>query len=282
MAVVMAGHTILAPNTELAAALFDAVERFHQDAGRDVWPTPRVRDFGSWLREQHAVRQLTDATSPRALSDIDERELWRTVIDSSGLGQDMLDAGGAARAARRARRALHEYGIPVRAVAEHASASEESRVFLEWNRKFEERCRQLDCISADELLGRTLLGAQAITWIESPVWRPMARQWLQRHGRMLAPPLHASRKVRRLSAASPAAELAAIADWALTNLRATERFRAWVCVPDLNRRRAEVVDAMDAALAPQRFSLAEGPTAAPYAVAGGTPLAEFAPVRAAL
>jgi ATP-dependent helicase/nuclease subunit B len=282
MAVVMAGHTILAPNTELAAALFDAVERFHQDAGRDVWPTPRVRDFGSWLREQHAVRQLTDATSPRALSDIDERELWRTVIDSSGLGQDMLDAGGAARAARRARRALHEYGIPARAVAEHASASEESRVFLEWNRQFEECCRQLDCISADELLGQTLLCAEPITWIESLVWRPMARQWLQRHGRMLAPPLAVSRTVRRLSAASPAAELAAIADWALTNLRATERFRAWVCVPDLNRRRAEVVDAMDAALAPQRFSLAEGPTAAPYAVAGGTPLAEFAPVRAAL
>ena len=91
MAAAMAGHTILAPNTELAAALFDAVERFHQDAGRDVWPTPRVRDFGSWLREQHAGRQLTDAASPRALSDIDERELWRAVIDSSGMGQDLLD-----------------------------------------------------------------------------------------------------------------------------------------------------------------------------------------------
>jgi ATP-dependent helicase/nuclease subunit B len=282
MAAVVAGHTVLAPNTELAAALFDAVERSHQDAGRDVWPTPRVRDFGSWLREQHAGRQLTDATSARALSDIDERELWRAVIDSSGMGQDLLDPGGAARAARRARRALHEYGIPLQALADHASASEESRVFLEWNRQFEERCRQMDCISADELLGKTPPCAEPITWIESPVWRPMARQWLQRHGRMLAPPIQVSRTACRLSAASPAAELAAIADWALVNLRSTARFRAWVCVPDLNRRRADVVDAMDAALAPQRFSLAEGPGAAPYAVAGGTPLAEFAPVRAAL
>ena len=39
---------------------------------------------------------------------------------------------------------------------------------------------------------------------------------------------------------------------------------------------------MDAALAPQRFALTEHSAAAPYAVAGGTPLAEFAPVRAAL
>ncbi len=43
--------------------------------------------------------------SPRALSDIEERELWREVIDSSEVGRDMLEPGGAARAARRARRA---------------------------------------------------------------------------------------------------------------------------------------------------------------------------------
>jgi ATP-dependent helicase/nuclease subunit B len=282
MADVAAGHTILAPNAELAAALFDAVERAQQDAGRDVWPTPQVRDFGSWLREQHVRRQLADASSPRALSDIEERELWRSVIDSSDAGQDILEPTGAARAARRARRAIYEYGIPLRALAGHASASEESRVFLDWNRQFDERCRILDCISSDELLGRVEPPAENITWIESPAWRPMARNWLQQHGRMLAPSLVTSRAASRLHAASPAAELAAIAEWALLNLRNKERFRAWVCVPDLNRRRAEVVDAFDAALAPQRFTLSDTLGRAPYAVAGGTPLAEFAPVRAAL
>jgi len=282
MEAVTAGHTILAPNTELTAALFDAVERTHQDAGRDIWPTPRVRDFGSWLREQHVGRQLADAALPRALSDIDERELWRAVIGSSSVGRDILEPTGAARAVRRARRAVYEYGIPLQAVAEHASISEESRVFLDWNREFDERCRQLDCISADQLLGQSAPPAKVLAWIESPVWRPMARQWLRRHGRMLEPRGGVSRTVRRVIGASPAAETAAIADWALKNLRSTERFRAWVCVPDLNLRRAEVVDAFDAALAPQRFGLSESAGAAPYAVAGGTPLAEFAPVRAAL
>ena len=288
MAAVTAGHTILAPNAELAAALFDAVERAQQDAGRDVWPTPRVRDFGSWLREQHARRQLEDASSPRALSNIEERELWRSVIDSSDVGQDILEPTGAARAARRARRAIYEYGIPLRALAGHAAASEESRVFLDWNRQFDERCRMLDCIGSDELLGRAeppgRIGppAEPITWIESPAWRPMARLWLQRHGRMLTPSLITARAASRLHAASPAAELAAIAEWALVNLRIEARFRAWICIPDLNRRRAEVVDALDAALAPQRFTLSDSLGKAPYAVAGGTPLAEFAPVRAAL
>jgi probable DNA repair protein len=280
MTAVAAGHTILAPNTELAAALFAAAERMHQDAGREVWPTPRVRDFGSWLRDLYARRQLGDAASPRLLGEIEERE--RTVIDSSAAGQEALEPTAAARAARRARRAVYEYGIPLQAVAVQASGSEEAQAFLEWNARFDARCREWDCLSADELLGRTPAPTEPVTWIESPVWRPVARHWLQRHGRMLSPSLNVSRTVKRLKAASPAAELAQIAAWARENLQATAGFRAWVCVPDLSRRRAEVIDAFDAALAPRRFTLTQTPGAAPYAVAGGTPLEEFAPVRAAL
>ena len=282
MAAVADGRTILAPNTELAAALFDAVERRYLDSGLEVWPTPRVRDFGGWLREQHAARQLADDASPRVLSEFEERELWRAVIDSSEVGRDMLEPAGAVRAARRARRAIYEHGIPLKAVAAYAEGSEESRVFLDWNREFGARCRQSDCIGADELLEAAPPPAQAIAWIENPAWRPVARRWLERHGRMLAAAGRAARQVRGVSAATPAAELAEIAGWALENLRSAQHFRAWVCIPDLSRRRAEVVDAFDAALAPQRFSLLEYPDGASYAVAGGTPLAEFAPVRAAL
>ena len=86
-------------------------------------------------------------------------------------------------------------------------------------------------------------------------------------------------------APSAAAEIAVMADWARLKLN-EQGFRAWICVPDLNQRRAEVVDAFDAALAPRRFALRDDAGgdagAAPYAVAGGTPLADYAPVRAAL
>jgi ATP-dependent helicase/nuclease subunit B len=280
MAAIAAGHTILAPNTELAAAVFDAVERAYQAEGREVWPTPRVRDFGSWLIEQHVKRQLAQAAAPRVLGPIEEREVWRAVIESSD--SDTLEPAGAARAAQRARRAIYEYGIPVRSVELHAAASEESRVFLEWNQRFEERCRALDCISAAELLARTAPPSEPIAWLDSPVWRPITRQWLERHGTPLEPERAKSQTACRVRTASPAAELAASADWALNNLRAAPSFRAWICIPDLNLRRAEVVDAFDAALAPQRFALTMSADAAAYAVAGGTPLAEFAPVRAAL
>jgi ATP-dependent helicase/nuclease subunit B len=279
LAAVAAGRTVLAPNTELANALFDAVQRVHRDAGDEVWPTPRVHDYSSWLREQHVERQLSEAIAPRLLSEVEERELWRVVIDTAQIGKDFLDPAGAARAARRARRTLFEYAIPIEAL--DTAHSEECAAFLEWNRAFERRCSALGCVSADSLLGGLGSPDGHIDWIESPQWRPAARRWLEQHGRVLPPQHQVQAGLSVVRALSPAAELAAIADWARGKL-AEDGFRAWICVPDLNRRRAEVVDAFDAALAPQRFALRGGLRAAPYAVAGGTPLADYAPVRAAL
>jgi ATP-dependent helicase/nuclease subunit B len=282
-----AGRTILAPNTELAAALFDAIERAYRDSGRDLWPTPRVRDFGSWLKEQHVRHQLIDSSTPRCLTDVEERELWRTVVLESESGQELLEPSGAARAARRARRAAHEYGIPWGAIDAYGTL--ESRALLDWCARFKDRCRDLACISVDELLTDRASAslerpAEPVAWIESPAWRPVARRWLHIHGGAPLSPAQVERpgssRVRRAGSAD--AELAAIADWAQASLQASPGFRAWICVQDLSLRRAEVIDAFDAVLAPQRFTLHEAEESAPYAVAGGTPLADFAPVRAAL
>jgi ATP-dependent helicase/nuclease subunit B len=263
----------------LAAALFDAIERAHRDAGDEIWPTPRVRDFAGWLREQYVQGQLSNSESLRVLSDVEERELWRAVIDTADLGQDFLDPAGAARAARRARRTLREYNIPLQALNDDGSG--EVQAFLAWNQAFDQRCRALGCASADTLLGSLSKPRSPVTWIESPQWRPVAQQWLRRYGQVLMPQDAGSSMVSRVAAPSPAAELSAMADWARMNL-AEEGFRAWICVPDLNLRRSEVVDALDAALAPLRFGLRADSGAAPYAVAGGTPLAGYAPVHAAL
>ena len=292
-----AGRTILAPNTELAAALFDALERAHRDSGREIWPTPRVRDFGGWLRERHARRQLADSSTPRCLTEVEERELWRGVVLERDTGEGFLDPSGAARAARRARRAMHEYAIPAGAVA--ADGSEESQMFLEWNARFEDRCRMLRCIDAGRL-PMSLAGASAmreqgdesIVWIESPDWRPVARRWLQTEaGPPLPPSMPAALSApgtpdaaRLRSFGSRAAELAAMADWARQGLLASPGFRAWICVPDLAQCRRRIGGCLrrragTAALLPQSELSAQS---APYAVAGGTPLADYAPVRAAL
>jgi probable DNA repair protein len=283
-----AGRTVLTPNTELAAALFDAIERVHREAGHDIWPTPRVRDLDSWLKERHVWNQFADGSTARCLSGVEERELWRSVVLESESSGRFLEPSGAALAARRARRAVHEYGIPLGAIARFGS--EEALAFLEWNARFDARLRACHCVSADQLLTERVMrsseenDAEPIAWIESPAWRPIARRWLQGRAGDPLQPLVAKRRgeSRIFEAGSAAAELAAVAAWACANLRASPGFRAWIYVPDLAARRAELVDAFDAVLAPQRFSLALADSGAPYAVAGGTPLADYAPVRSAL
>ncbi len=281
--------TILAPNAELAATLFDAIERAHRDSGRELWPTPRVRDFGSWLQEQHVRGQLADSSTPRCLTDVEERELWRAVVLDGASAQQFLEPAGAARAAAHARRTIFEYDIPLRAVADYGS--EESRTLLDWIERFAQRCRALDCISADQLLriaDRTRTSvectAEPVAWIESPAWRPAARRWLHSRAGVPLQPCAAVNCVSPLllRAGSPDAELAAIGEWARSNLQAMPGFRAWICIPDLNLRRPELVDALDAALSPRRFALDGAEMGAPYAVAGGTPLADYPPARAAL
>jgi probable DNA repair protein len=288
-----AGRTVLAPNAELANALLDAIERAQRDAGRAWWPTPRVRDFGGWLKERHLQRQFTDSTLPRCLSDVEERELWRHVVLASESAHSMLEPAGAARAARRARRAMAEYGIPLQAIAAHGT--EETTALLEWSTRFAQRCRDLGCIGSDQLLadlagrGRDGHDAGTLCWIESPEWRPVARRWLGAHAGAPLEPCSADAPrappgagAHLLKAHSADAELAAMAHWAQRGLRDRADFRAWICVPDLAQRRDALIDAFDAVLAPQRFALEAAEYSAPYAVAGGTPLADFAPVRAAL
>lgn len=278
---VAAAHTIVTPNAELAAALNAAVERSYVAAGREVWPTPQIHDVGSWLRRQYAQRQFVDPSLPRCLSDIEELEFWRSVVLESASGSQLLEPGGAARAARRARRALSEYAIPLAAL--DGFAGEESLAFLDWNRSFEARCRDHHCISSDRLLATTPVDAPNLAWIENPQWRPAVRQWLEQHSvTRLAPQSIKGAASIQVRAPSPAAEAAAIAEWASARLQADANFRAWICIPDLSQRRTDVVDAFDAVLAPQRFSLRPTATPAAYAVSGGTSLADFAPVRAAL
>ncbi len=257
------------------------MDRRHLRLGHAVWPTPRIRDFGGWLREEHARRQLSDASLPRILSDVEERELWRAVVLDSEPGRDFMEPNGAARSARQARRALIEYGIPWGALAAHAT--EESRALLDWNRRFEERCRAWHRISSDRLLELALVDQPGLAWIESPLWRPAARRWLETRGLApLAPVACLGTGGHRFEAASPADELAAMAEWARRGLDSNPEFRAWICVPDLRVRRAELLDAFDAALAPGRYSLDAPQGPALYAAAGGTPLADFGPARIAL
>jgi hypothetical protein len=106
---------VLVPNAQIAALLTDRIARHHLAQGRDIWPTPRIRDFAGWVVERYEQQNFAAGKAPRVLEDPEEREIWRQVVSASGLADAFTDPGGAARAARQAFRAL---GWAARASAE--------------------------------------------------------------------------------------------------------------------------------------------------------------------
>jgi probable DNA repair protein len=143
----------------------------------------------------------------------------------------------------------------------------------------------LGCVADDALLASFEAAPERLAWIESPSWPPVVRRWLQTHAG--APLVNAHRhdtpaRGTLLRADGAAAELAELAEWAGRGLGSGAPFRAWICVPDLAARREELGDALEATLAPRAYALSDTETRRPYALAGGTPLAEHASVRAAL
>lgn len=287
LSLVGAGRTLLAPTAEIAAGILDRIEQTYLAQGREVWPTPQIRDFAGWARQQYEAQCFTRASAPRILEDIEERQIWREVIGASAIASEFLDTGGAARAARRAVRAMHDHGIAPQALQDFPGL--ESTALLQWIDGFDERCRQLQALSADRIVHLLDAPAGRPVPIDSSAWRPSVLQWLNTHADPPLPPMavpdsadaaQGGRCMRLFKSFD--AEMAACADWAREARARHPGFRGWVYVASLTAMRSSVSNAFDSALAPNRFSMQEFAETPVYAIAGGTPLADFEPVRIAL
>jgi ATP-dependent helicase/nuclease subunit B len=278
---VAAGDTILAPNSEIAFALRAAVNLHRESLGDRVWQTPRIVPLDAWaLAEIHdELRQGRD--HPRVLSKIEHAELWRLAIAADSHSHGLMQPRAAAASAAHALRAMRDYGIDCSVLRQFDS--EEARALARWSDTFREMCRARAAITELEILPR-LTPAAGLRWIASLQWPPYVRSWLDAHAGEAIPParLPAPAPVEVRAVAAAADELEAMAAWAALKLRENPRARLWCYVADLGARRAAVSAAFDAALAPERLTLGI-PDAAPlYAIAGGTPLAEYPVVAVVL
>lgn len=282
LAVLQPGHTVLVPSVQIASLLIDRVSRHHLDSGREVWATPAIRDFSSWVREAYEQQFLGQGNAPRVLEEVEERLIWRELVAASKAVREIGDAGAAARAAQTAYRALQDYGIAPATLRDFPGA--ETAALLRWSAEFEARCRELHALPGYCLSSRLLPVEPRPVPLESPAWRPATLRWLESHAQApLAPERrNVAAEIRGRLYPQAESELVDCAEWLRAQRAARSDFRALVIVPDLAARRARVADVFDAALAPGRFSLREYRETPVYAIAGGVPLVGFTPVRLAL
>lgn len=121
-AAVSSGATVVTASRRLARELQGAFEQQQQLDGRLSWPTPQVVFWGDWLAinldnaEQKNLRRLIDPASSAVL--------WERCLDHTSR-QDLLSISGVLRHARQAWQRVHDWRIPLQAVAEAATSKDE-------------------------------------------------------------------------------------------------------------------------------------------------------------
>jgi probable DNA repair protein len=265
-------------------------------AGRTVWETPRIVPWSSWADRAWRALARDSRTDAVLLDTFAATRAWERLVAESTAGRALVDARAAGRSAAAAWQLAQDWRLDL---ADLAPATAEQGAFLGWARAWLGRCREQQWLDPARLT--SALQAEAPRLVRSderaPVRGPLGfhgfeavaparREFmaaLQRAGRRTAE-LQVDVRMRRLAkhaAASPDAELEAIAAWIVARLRADPGARLAVLVPDLASRWATVRRVMDDRLQPTLLAPGSDDDR-PYAFAAGPSLRDYAIVDAAL
>jgi probable DNA repair protein len=280
-AALLRGHTVVVPTAQRATALRLGFAAAQLRRGRRAFRTPDVHSLSGWLRGQPGAK-AADGEPLRRLGASEEWLLWRAAV-ADAAARLSLPAAGLVDAVRQSAALLYEWRIPSAAVG--AAGTPEGLLLSHALDAIDTRLADLAAGAPwrvlHELAGDPPRRAPVFAGFAppTPARQALLEAWRQRG---ISAPEHACAfgptTGRRALAADPAAELALIARWSRERLEADPTARLLVIVPDLARRQGEVRRVFDAALDRDYPGMAAGAEVAPYAVEGGRPLLDYAPV----
>lgn len=303
------GATVVTPNRRLARDLkrrFDAGRQRQaaRGTGPAVWPAADVLPWSAWLvrSQEETIGAHPDPDTPMLLNALQRQVLWEQAVAASGIAPSTRAAELLAASADDAWALLHQHG-EASALARHGALSDDQRAFAQWCDGYARRLRQRRAMD-DAQLPRWLAGqvregrwmpAQRVVLAGFDRLRPMQQQLidvLRERGasvdsRSLAGTAgatevagragesgEAAAVALRVACADPPAQWRAAAAWARQRLQENPAARIGIVVPDLQAQRHALSDTLGEALAPaQRLSAVVDPTARPFNVSLGSPLA---------
>lgn len=286
------GATVVTPNRRLARAIKTAFDRSRQEAGARVWAAADVLPWSAWL-DRTLGDLIRDDPEVRVLGPHQELALWQRVVADSSVAHALLDTAATARVAREAAQLDCAWRLNVSDSG--APLHDDARAFVGWAARFgelrdagawvdgaalpdevAERTTPADGAKIGRLIayGFDALAPQQRALLEALRAAGVSVQEMQPAGTPGA--------VTRRTYPTPSDELTAVALEVRALLQADPHLAVGVVVPDLSRRRAEVLRTFDDALDPARV-LAPGTVARrPWNISLGTALSGIALVHTAL
>ncbi|NGY04476.1 PD-(D/E)XK nuclease family protein [Solimonas terrae] len=282
--------SVLCASHRQAQALQQAFAHAQLAAGAEVWETPEIAGFGSFVENLGAAAADHDALP--VLGDPEARLLWRICVDESRSGEPLLRAADAAQLAAEAWSLCHEYrlNLPL-----EARGQLDVERFNQWAAAYRRQLDRVGAIDRELAEQRTLASLQrgalavpaGLVLVGFESISPRLADWI---GALAARGVSLHRlddaaapvRPRFVVAADDALELRAAAQWALARTQADPRAHVAVVVADLRARRAAVQRAFDEVLCPQFDAPDVHSPARPYNLTLGTPLADCGLVQTAL
>jgi ATP-dependent helicase/nuclease subunit B len=283
-AALSAGQTLIVPTAQRAAALRLGFATQQLAHGHRAFRTPDVQSLSGWLHGQ-PVRGAPHAPPLRRLGVSEEWLMWREAV-AAAAAKLSLPAAGHVDAVREAAALLFEWRIAPAALLQ--SGTPEAALLSESLTAIDTRLtelgasgswRMLQDLAEDPPRRAPLFAGFAY---RTPAQRALLEAWAQRS--TAVPDIDsafAAAPAAVAHAGDPAEELAMIAQWCRERLAATPTARLLVIVPDLARRQSEVRRVFDEALDPNYLAHSAG-GAPGYALEGGQPLLNYAPIAAGL
>jgi ATP-dependent helicase/nuclease subunit B len=284
------GITVLTASRRLAHAARASYGSFAQQQGLEVWRTPRVLPWNTWLRQQHLEARARGSASARtqALSAAQARILWDEVVARSALAAELLNPASAARLAARSWRRLNDYLIPLESLRPFETP--EARALFEWCNAFAQRCATLGAIDEARLAQWAheshfepgervaLAGFDTVP----PAMQRLLARWREQ-GMLVELPDESQVNGRAsiIAAADSQDEIRQAARWACSQWRSGAG-EVGVIVSDLQSRREEIRRTFEDVIAPGTRRTQSQVASMPVVIAAPAPLTSFPMVDAAL
>ncbi len=284
---------VLTPTKRLARELAASYNREQIGRGARAWDTPRLLPWQAWLVQLEERVSWSDAPDHGLLLNTEQARLvWEKVLDESGLLAAHVPASSMVAEVMRAYRSAAEYRI--RIPAPDAATNDNIAAFSAWARAYEVRLREkgwIDPASIPDLISKSARSGRLSPETVSLV---QGEELCTAHNELLESLRDAGWTINILSlaetaghavkvqAANPDDEIEQAARWAMQRLLSSPNQRLAVIVSDLAERRDSVARIFTQVLAPELMLPGVSPSALPFHLSIGKPLAEQAMVSQAL
>jgi ATP-dependent helicase/nuclease subunit B len=283
------GATILAASPRAARGLRLAYASLQHENRREVWPTPPIFDWDSWLRELWSEQSFLDPDAPLLLTYMQESALWERVQgDDAAL---VVSPKKLADLAREAYSLLCGYEAHRSRNAAWDQADAER--FRHWAAAFDEECHRKRWISASRLetqLAATdeslqlprelvLIGFDRIL----PAQQSLLSACKERGAYVWEfKPEPAGAQPLWIAAVDRRDEITACAQWTREGLLKNTQSRIGIIVQDADSVRGEMERTFRRVLMPESEDIFADSAAMPFEFSLGQPLAQIPAIRAAL